>query len=104
MEKRNEQSKSNKVAATQENVEKNFTFTFDTIGGPKVVEILDKKIVNFINTTKNFEDNWGDNPTTPIDFIQIANQLYYDDMITEQDRDYYYEKFSDIFKNYCYNN
>lgn len=91
------QGKDHKVVAAQEKM----VFTFRTNGGPQVVEITDEKVANFIEETRYFEC-YGENPAHPIDFCQIAYQLYLDDEISEEDYHFYYEKFVEIMKNFKY--
>lgn len=77
------------------------TFTFETNGGPQVVEITDEKVANFIEATRHFE-RYGENPAHPIDFCQIAYQLHLENYISEEYYKYIYEKFVEIMKNFKY--
>jgi hypothetical protein len=78
------------------------TFTFKTIGGPQVVEITDEKVSKFIEAASNCKDEYGDRPEHPIDFCQIAYQLYLAGKIDQELKDYLFKSFADIMKNFKY--
>ena len=96
-------SKSIKKVTAQmpKNPSTGYCFTFKTNGGPQVVEITDQKIIDFINETWYYEC-YGEKPSHPIDFCQIAYQRYMDDEISEDDYKYYTAKFTEIMKNFKY--
>jgi hypothetical protein len=77
------------------------TFTFKTNGGPQEVEITDERVAKFIEATRHFEC-YGENSKHPIDFCQIAYQLYLDDEIDKEYKDYLIQSFTEIMKNFKY--
>ena len=78
-------------------------FKFETNGGPQDVEITDERVVKFIEATKHFKC-YGENPKHPIDFCQIAYQLYLDDEIDKEYKDYLFKRFTEIMNGFRYDN
>ena len=50
--------------------------TFSTNGGSQMVRITDPKLIEFIEDTKDLRDQYGHNPTHPMEYAEIAYQLY----------------------------
>ena len=75
--------------------------TFHTQGGPRKVKTTDQKLIDFIKWAKTFRNGYGHRPKHPLDYIEIAEQLYYvDGWISEADCSYYRKAFTDIILNF----
>ena len=73
---------------------------FKTNGGPQAVEIKDETIIDFIKGARNCKNQYGETPNHPIDYCQIAYQLYLEDCITEEEYNNIYNGMLHIMENF----